>query len=304
MKQIIENEGGRIDEILQQLGPVIRQTMVGAIGIIQHEASTFVAQKKEHYDGHREDVVTTADRAAQEHYVVAFTAAFPELGLLGEEDGLNKACTLDGEDIYITIDPLDGTKAFARKQSFGVGTMVAVVRNDEVIAAYIGDVNTGEIYGFAPSEPTPTRTRFGVQEPLRPDLETPLAQTYALINLAPHRLPELVQTLVRRPNEGGLFKDIHVFGGSFGIWCTRLWKGEVTALLLDPAYETPWDRTPVIGFHKALGFRTLNVGNDGAVYTDDEFKPRRDVHEDPFFRLVVHESRVQEILNWFAKAKK
>src|SRR6185503_21353335 len=50
-----------------------------------------------------------------------------------------------------TVDPLDGTKAFIRRQSQGVGTMVALVDDGRVQSAYIGDVNTQEIYGFRPA---------------------------------------------------------------------------------------------------------------------------------------------------------
>ena len=39
------------------------------------------------------------------------------------------------------------TMAFVRRQSHGVGTMVEQGR---VVSAYVGDINTQEIYGYRP----------------------------------------------------------------------------------------------------------------------------------------------------------
>ena len=73
-----------------------------------------------------------------------------------------------GEGSYITVDPLDGTKAFIRRQSHGVGTMVAMVEEGQVVSAYVGDVNTQEIYGF-PSRLHECPPHYGIRDgrPLR-----------------------------------------------------------------------------------------------------------------------------------------
>lgn len=74
---------------------------------------------------------------------------FPGFGIIGEEDSLLIPSD-DGVNAYFTIDPLDGTKAHIRRQSYGVGSMVALVLSGSVVAAYIGDVNSREIFGYRP----------------------------------------------------------------------------------------------------------------------------------------------------------
>lgn len=237
----------------KKIGPAIREAMKEAIEVIRKEAATFVAEAKEHYDGVREDVVTTADRAAQEVYIKYFTKNLPGFGLVGEEDGLRRLCTIPGDDVYITIDPLDGTKAFARHQSHGVGTMVGVVRRGRVIAGFVGDVNTGDIYGFDPENPAPIRTRFGVDGLMVPDTTQPLARRYLMSNTSPMEFSRKVRKLFLKAHQGGICKDIEVMGGSYGTFFARLWKGEVAVVVLDPAHTTPWDEVPVFGISKALG---------------------------------------------------
>ncbi|MBI5126261.1 MAG: hypothetical protein HZA80_00630 [Candidatus Taylorbacteria bacterium] len=237
----------------KKIGPVIRRAMHEAIAVIREQAATFIAESKTHYDGVREDIVTTADRAAQEVYITHFTKYLPGFGLVGEEDGLRRPCTIPHDDVYITIDPLDGTKAFARGQSHGVGTMVGVVRGGKIVAGFVGDVNTGEIYGFDPENPVPIRTRFGVDQVLASDTSMPLARRYVMSNTSPTEFSRQVRKILFKHSQGGLCKDVEVLGGSYGTFFARLWKGEVAILLLDPAHSTPWDEVPVLGISKALG---------------------------------------------------
>ena len=128
---------------------------------------------KDGYFGDMTDVFTTADREAQKIYVRSIKECFPSYGIIAEENSLSE--TQVGEGSYITVDPLDGTKAFIRRQSHGVGTMVAMVEEGQVVSAYVGDVNTQEIYGFRPGSTNvhritefETADRLGyVKKPLR-----------------------------------------------------------------------------------------------------------------------------------------
>jgi fructose-1,6-bisphosphatase/inositol monophosphatase family enzyme len=189
-----------------------------AIALIQKEAATFVAKQKIGYDGLNTDLITTADIAAQNMYQQYIETEFPEEGIIGEES-LNKIAV---NYKYFTIDPLDGTKAFGRKQSNNVGT------------ACVGDVNTGELYYFGPDQ-HPTRKRFGVESLL----DTPICQTgdelatmYVSLRKHTEEYPCLVQDLVNK-NRGGIFKDISIENGSIGIQFTRLWKGEVGMIIMN-----------------------------------------------------------------------
>ncbi len=292
------------ERLLQGLGPVIRLAVGEAIEIIRKEAAIFTANAKVAYDPHKTDIVTSADRAAQAHYARRFNEAFPGIGLLGEEDGLRQACAISVEgkpvNIYITIDPLDGTKAFARQMSYGVGTMVGVVYDGRVIAAYVGDVNTGEVYGFAPDAPAPTRVRFGVETVLAPDTKARLADRYIMLNNVPRRFPANIQAMVGKPAEGGLFKDVDVMGGSYGVFMARLWKGEVAMAVLDPAHSTPWDETPVLGINRALGFIFIKVHNDGMF---EVFDPELPLVTVPtlYNTIVVHKDYTPKILEYLRR---
>jgi hypothetical protein len=92
----------------------------------------------------------------------------------------------------------------------------------------------------------------------------------------------------------GRFKGIEVESGSIGISMARLWKGEVGAVALLPAMETPWDSAPVIGISKKLGFVFLRATEGGKL---ERYEPR--VSAETYRRheaaLVVHEVRLGEL---------
>lgn len=59
------------------------------------------------------------------------------------------------------------------------------------------------------------------------------------------------------------FKNYEISGGSIGIWAARLWKREVSGLLIDKAWETPWDANPIIGISRKLGYAFLRPTGSG-----------------------------------------
>jgi len=301
MKQeMIEMTHIEFEAMLKRLGPEIRRAMTWAIEIIREKAANLELEGKQAYDREKTDLVTDADKAAQVVYAWMFKALFPGVGLIGEEDGLKKPCTIvvDGKlvAIHVTIDPADGTKALARKMSYGVGTMVAVVLGDEIIASYVGDVNTGEIYGFAPGMP-PTRTRFAVTTPLEPDTARLLANCYVMLDNIPDYYPDNLARCVKRPAIGGLFKDIDVIGASIGTRAARLWKGEIAAMVLEPCFATPWDVTPVLGMCRKLGF--VHIGLNKATGKAEIFDPgiltEVSAEKLPFI-VVTHEHYTPQII--------
>ncbi len=248
------------DNLLLKIGPVVKAAMLEAIEVIRQEAGKFVAEAKLYYSGKVGDVVTSADFAAQAVYRRHFEAGLPGFGLIGEE-GLEVPCSLaGGEDIYITIDPLDGTKAYARRQAHGVGTMVGVVRNGRVIASFVGDVNSGDVYSFAPGC-QPSRVHFG-QESFLVGFDQEIGdldKQYLLLNAAPAEFPEGIMPLAKPVQKGGLFKNIEISYGSYGLIATRLWNNEAVAAIFDPAWCTPWDETPVFGLNQKLGFKRFPI---------------------------------------------
>ena len=125
---------------------------------------------------------------------------------------------------------VDGTKAFVRKQSYGVATMIALCTQTNVVAAYVGDVLNEEIYGFRPgSEKVHRIGRDGQTQTLLISDEQSLKQQYVLLRNHPEIYSPFAQQMAK-PRGKGMFKNIEVSGGSLGITFTRLWKGEVGAV--------------------------------------------------------------------------
>lgn len=274
-----------------------------AIKIIRDSCGDMQAQVKVGYGGEANDCVTVADKRAQEMYLEKIQEHFPTFGIIAEEQELTIPCTNKHFDVYFTIDPLDGTKAFARKQSHGVGTMLALVCDGKIIAVAIGDVNTGEVYYYADDNDRceVTRLRFGVKYQLEPE-KKPLAEQYAFLLDHPREQPEIVRDMILpAPKDGGLFKDFEIGSGSIGLRFARMWKGEVGGIFLTPTFDTPWDLMPVLGISQKLGFKFLRI--DGEELIDYEPEMVRKVTRMPCNLLIVHEDHIPELQQWMQKQK-
>src|SRR6185295_2926270 len=113
-----------------------------AMTIIRNERQIFEATAKQGHAGSMDDVFTSADTKAQDVYIKSLRECFPDYAILAEEDTVAaRAAAPTQPGVFFTVDPLDGTKAFVRRQSHGVGTMVALVERGQVVSAYVGDIN-------------------------------------------------------------------------------------------------------------------------------------------------------------------
>ncbi len=274
----------------------MRDMVEQAIGIIRKESNCITATSKPTYDGKTDpDYFTNADIKAQEHYREMIDRLFTGCGMIGEEDGLRIPCTIAGEDLCFVIDPLDGTKAFKREQQYGIGTMIALLRGNKIIAAFVGNINTGEIIGFGPDGPEVERIRFGCTRTLNAlEAEKP-EETYLQIGKAPDQYPEAMKAVLKRPEDGGIFKQINIMNGSIGTMTARLWCGEVGAMINEPAY-TPWDFAPVHGINKALGLIYLrpNAQNKLEPYEPEMFhEVRKPTHA---FEIITRPEYVEAIM--------
>ena len=137
------------------VGIILKELVRRAMTIIRNERQVFEATAKQGHSGNMDDVFTSADTKAQEVYIKSLCECFPGYAIVAEEGGV---VPLVVEPVrsgaFFTVDPLDRTKAFIRRQSHGVGTMVALVEQGQVVSAYIGDINTHEIYGYRPGSRT------------------------------------------------------------------------------------------------------------------------------------------------------
>ena len=132
------------------IGIILKELVRRAEVVISNERLNFEVTSKAGYDGTMDDVFTSADRKAQDIITKSLNEIWPEFGCIGEESKVHNLP--EGMKGYFTIDPLDGTKAFVRRQSHGVATMIAMVITENypdrpwIASAFIGDVNTREIY--------------------------------------------------------------------------------------------------------------------------------------------------------------
>jgi fructose-1,6-bisphosphatase/inositol monophosphatase family enzyme len=274
------------------VGLVMKECVRRSILIINSLKFVFEVKAKADRTGGMTDVYTDADTAAQALCVKLLSESFPGVGIIAEE-GFSVPCTIPGCDAYFTLDPLDGTKAWVRRQSHGIGTMISLVVDGEVVAAYVGDVNTSEIYGYRPGSRKVHRiTTF--QHGLELTVpERTLSTQYALLRDGAWKYSQAIQDLV---SPQGIFKgQVEVSGGSIGLAAARLWKCEVGALILHAGAQTPWDLSPVVGISRKLGFVFLEVGDDGMR----EYEPLISKEETMISSelILVHGSRAFELLH-------
>jgi fructose-1,6-bisphosphatase/inositol monophosphatase family enzyme len=267
------------------VGRILKEAVRRAMVEIRTQRANFKPTAKGGYDG-SEDVFTSADIAAQEIYLRTFRECFPLCGVVAEEHSLKIECPT-ARTLYFTVDPLDGTKAYVRRQSHGVGTMVALVDDDAVISAYIGDVNTNEVYGYRPGSPYVHRiTDLDHAEDLFYPTPVNLGDSYVLLRDPVHLHSPFVERTVAR------FKNHEVMGSSIGTWMARLWKREVSAAILPPGVETPWDSTPVIGISRKLGFVFLRPSVEGDRWTPYTPQLSREIYTRHHETLVIHHSQL------------
>ena len=85
--------------------------------------------------------VTAADREAEAAVLEVIRAAFPDHAVLGEETGAHAGAV---ETRWI-VDPLDGTRGFARGETFW-GPLVGLEHEGEVVAGAMALPVAGEVY--------------------------------------------------------------------------------------------------------------------------------------------------------------
>ncbi len=279
------------------VGTLMKEAVRRAIVAIRARRFTFEATVKGRSIGGSPDMVTSADHAAQQVYVKLLREWFPTFGIVAEEDQLRVPCTEPTCDAWFTVDPLDGTKAFIRRQSHGVGTMVALVVDGTVIAACVGDVMTQEVYAVRPYGDEAHRiSEFGIGETLRIDNDRPLNTQRMLLRGDPSAYSPAVQALVGGPVAA--MNGYEIMGGSIGTGVARLWKSEMGGAVIRPGMVTPWDVCPLIALCRTLGFAFVHVDDDGDL---DEGGLPVATHLAMVERetWVLHRSRLPELHAWW-----
>jgi len=296
------------------IGITMKELVIRAINLIRQRRFNFEMSGKVAYDGKGEDVYSNTDTEAQIIYLKGILENFPKFGVIAEEDRLVENCQIPGHDIYFTIDPLCGTKAFGSRQSYGIATMFALVVNGEVAAAYIGDVIAREVYGYRPGSNKVWRIwRTGDYDrtiELEINTEITLAEQWSQFTEDMHKYSELAQSTVSGSYYDGVFRrhfsplvsGSNVMSGSIGLHYARLWNGEVGLLVLPAHMNTPWDTTPVIGISEKLGFVHVYLSESGHVLKDKKIELVKELKPGEHEILVFHKSRIDEFVAWHKKA--
>jgi fructose-1,6-bisphosphatase/inositol monophosphatase family enzyme len=171
--------------------------------------------------------------------------------------------------------------------------MVALVHNGEVLSAYIGDINTGECYGYRPGSDRVHRiTGLDTCEEMNvsgelPDLET----QYVNLRDREHLHSPFAQEFITRT-----FKNVQIHGGSIGIWMAQLWKREVGGALILPGWETPWDMAPIVGISKKLGYMFLKPNSERTGWQEYEPLISREKYYREHETLIIHRDNLLDII--------
>ena len=276
------------------IGRTVKETVHRAIIRARTERAVFESFKKPDYNGQMDaDVATSADHKVQAIYVRMIEECFPNAGIIAEEVEPNTKVPLvvspkNGCRAYFTIDPIDGTRAYIRRQSHGIATMIALVLDGTVISAYVGDVNTNEIIGYRPdSEHVFRISGFEHFEELGPPEQTDLSELYVMLRDPPPWYSLTTQALLPK------FKNYEIMGSSIGTWMARLWKREVGAVIMSDGTETPWDSTPIIGITRKLGYVFMRPTENGAWEMYEPELPTS-VFERPFDTMIVHSNIAEQ----------
>src|SRR4051812_40469006 len=109
------------------IGMTLKEIMRRANVEVWRRRMSFVGKEKiSDYKADKNDRVTDVDFASQAIFLKKFKECFPGFGIVAEEEGFRQECALEDCRYFFTVDPLDGTKAFERRQSSGFGPMISL----------------------------------------------------------------------------------------------------------------------------------------------------------------------------------
>jgi fructose-1,6-bisphosphatase/inositol monophosphatase family enzyme len=257
--------------------------------------------------------VTSADKKAQKMYLEFLKNNFPLFGIIAEEDDLFTKAeaqfdpnTGHAHYYYFSIDPLDGTKAFKRKQSTGFSTMLALIHECpevgicKVIAACIGDPMTNEVfYTRVDSGRVHQLDNYSRDRQIISISKQNPTELYILLRDNPRAYSLLSRKLADGYGKHHFFKDYEIQGGSIGLSFAMLWKGQYGGLLLKEGPATVWDTAPIIGISENLGFVPMRYSKKFKRFYKSEFTmiaERKNIEQSE--TLIIHRNLVPRLRSW------
>jgi hypothetical protein len=226
------------------------------------------------------EVVLDVDKEAEQALLSALEYDIPSSwGVISEERGVVVTCANLAHEIYITIDPLCGSKAYSRRQRYGIAVAISVVMDGVVIAAYACDAHSGNVYYCHPHMegvnrifPIGFEQADTVGKPLVIDTSKPLGGQPAVLRAHTWEFPPLLADLLGQSGVFGRVAPKVLPDVSIILTMAELWDGLCVAhLLLGGKKLDSWDECPGVAFGERLGFVWLRPTEDGGAF--EEFDP-------------------------------
>lgn len=240
-----------------------------------------------------EDWTTHIDHGAQRYFVDLLTCRFPGIGIIGEEDGIPPPASSAGNDSdYFLIDPIDGTGALLRRQPASFGPMLTWIQDGIVKGAFVGNIDTGWIFGFGPDSPDVWVTEIpsvhtgwkAETDPRKKDIW----DMRVLLRDHPEKHSAVSRRIISRS------KKMSVMDGGIGVWMSHLWLGAADIVFMKPGHQIPWDWSPIVGISQKLGFVFLKPGTDGGW---EEYVP--EISKEMVYRdhdiAIVHRNHLESL---------
>lgn len=228
------------------------------------------------------DVFTVADKSSEALFA-ELACEFPQsIGYIGEE-GLRRPCTLGDCDIYITIDPLDGTRMYITALNEGrqlrpgeVSAMLGVLvgpKNEpsmlKSVAGYVCDVADDTLYSLSPNGSCVEVTKgLNIVDSVK--LQTARRANTGYLAIHKSQSPsavdfvadgEVARLLTTSAKDGGIFGNVGVEFGSVGLRVANVFNGQYSALLRPncQSFCTPWDEAPLQAFCRMGNAKTFAI---------------------------------------------
>jgi myo-inositol-1(or 4)-monophosphatase len=205
-----------------------------------------------HDDEH--DWVTYWDQWAEEVIKARLATFSSQVGFCGEETGITGS-----EDVYWTIDPIDGTSHFVRGSDFCT-TMISLVDHGSPVAAVIHDFTRGDTYTAIAGGGAFKNFSQALHVSTRP-IETSYPELYT-----DEEMPEGQRLRTDIEKTGAYLLRTAAAGFTLTSVARGLTEGFVS---VDNPYGSEWDIAPgALLIHEAGGI-VRNVGTEG--FTSKKF---------------------------------
>jgi fructose-1,6-bisphosphatase/inositol monophosphatase family enzyme len=282
----------------------MRDIVSRVASFVRKSRHTFEAEHKGIKPDGRIDWVTNIDKEAQRMAIRLLQENMPSIGIVAEEqNGIAIPSKEPTKSLWFSLDPIDGTRAFVHRFSFGISVMLALMDEDKVIAVCICDIMTEEMYYYRPDSENTHHFDAKSGQRLLNELprDIPLSQQYLLIRDPVEVYNDMTRRLLQiKPHP--LFRRYESTSGSIGLSMTRLWKGEVGGAILRAGDQNPWDVCPIIGLMERLGFVYFkiipNQEEHNLCLSQIHLIASRSIFTIDCDMLVIHKSNILELTRW------